>query len=189
MGSRKLHTCPKVTEIGSIIGHRIDYNEVGALRGQRHIPTAKINPIKPPFPAPPPSPPRVSWEPNFGLDETRIPLILSFRVILVSKTQIYLVCWWLFKSFSVCILQGDWIYMVLYDILIFWLNFAIGLNFIFLCFKLIIVNYRTTNQGKRKFKPMLKLNHTESWERALDVRYDETVKPSPPSTVSLFRNW
>ena len=75
--------------------------------------------------------------------------------------------------------------MVLYNILIFWLNFAIGLNFIFLCFKLIIVNYRSTNQGKRKFKPMLKLNHKE---RALDVRYDETVKPSPPTTVSLFRN-
>ena len=75
--------------------------------------------------------------------------------------------------------------MVLYNILIFWLNFAIGLNFIFLCVKPIIVNYRTTNQGKRKFKPMLKLNDRE---RALDVRYDETVKPSPPSTVSLFRN-
>ena len=28
---------PKVTEMGSIIGHRIDYNGVGALRGQRHI--------------------------------------------------------------------------------------------------------------------------------------------------------
>ena len=26
--------CPKVTEMGSIIGHRIDYNEVGVLRGQ-----------------------------------------------------------------------------------------------------------------------------------------------------------
>jgi len=34
-GSRKLHICPKVTKLGSIIGHRIDYNGVGALRGQR----------------------------------------------------------------------------------------------------------------------------------------------------------
>ena len=31
--SRKLHICPRVT----IIGHRIDYNGIGALRGQRHI--------------------------------------------------------------------------------------------------------------------------------------------------------
>ena len=33
----KLHICQKVTKIGSIIGHRIDYNGVGALRGQRHV--------------------------------------------------------------------------------------------------------------------------------------------------------
>ena len=37
MGWRKLHICPKVTKMGSIIGHKIDYNGVGALRGQRHI--------------------------------------------------------------------------------------------------------------------------------------------------------
>ena len=39
MGSRKLHICPKVTKMGSLIGQRIDYNGVGALRGQRHIPS------------------------------------------------------------------------------------------------------------------------------------------------------
>ena len=38
MGSRKLHFYPKVTEIGSIIGHRIDYNGIGAMTGQRDIP-------------------------------------------------------------------------------------------------------------------------------------------------------
>ena len=38
LGSRKLHICPKVTKIGSIIGHRIDHNWVGALRRQRHTP-------------------------------------------------------------------------------------------------------------------------------------------------------
>ena len=38
LGSRKLHIFPKVTKMGSIIGHIIDYNGVGALRGQRHIP-------------------------------------------------------------------------------------------------------------------------------------------------------
>ena len=31
---KKIHICPKVTKMGSIIGHKIDYNEVGVLRGQ-----------------------------------------------------------------------------------------------------------------------------------------------------------
>ena len=38
MGSGKLHICPKVTKMGSILGHRIDYTGVGAQRDQRHIP-------------------------------------------------------------------------------------------------------------------------------------------------------
>ena len=29
---------PKVTKMGSIISHTIDYNGVGILKGQRHIP-------------------------------------------------------------------------------------------------------------------------------------------------------
>ena len=33
LGSRKLHICPKVTKMGSMIGHKINYNEAGALRG------------------------------------------------------------------------------------------------------------------------------------------------------------
>ena len=43
LGLQKLHTCAKVTKMGSMTGHRIDYNGVGALRGalrgQRHIPS------------------------------------------------------------------------------------------------------------------------------------------------------
>ena len=39
LGSQKLHICLKVTKMGSIIGHRIAYNGVGALRGERHIPS------------------------------------------------------------------------------------------------------------------------------------------------------
>ena len=35
LGSRKLDIYPKVTKMGSIIGHRIDHNGVGG--GQRHI--------------------------------------------------------------------------------------------------------------------------------------------------------
>ena len=46
-GIVKITFFPKVTKMGSIIGHRIDYNGVGALRGQRHIST-KINPSTPP---------------------------------------------------------------------------------------------------------------------------------------------
>lgn len=39
--------------MGSIIGHRRDYNGVGALRGQQHIPE-NIDPSTPPNPLPPP---------------------------------------------------------------------------------------------------------------------------------------
>ena len=34
-----IHICLKVTKMGSIIGHRIDYNGLGALRDQHHIPS------------------------------------------------------------------------------------------------------------------------------------------------------
>ena len=34
--------CPKETKMGPITGHRIDYLEVGALRGQRHIPSKNL---------------------------------------------------------------------------------------------------------------------------------------------------
>ena len=39
-----------------------------------------------------------------------------------------------------------------------WFNFILGSNFIFLCFKLIIIRYNTQKQKKRKFEPMIKLN-------------------------------
>ena len=57
LGSRKLHIRPQVTKTGSIIGDRIDYKGVGALRAKRHIPIypAKINPSNP-LPPPPPAP-------------------------------------------------------------------------------------------------------------------------------------
>ena len=52
LGSWKLHICLKGNKIGSIIGHRIDYNGVGAPRGQRQIAT-KNGPNYPPPPPPP----------------------------------------------------------------------------------------------------------------------------------------
>ena len=49
MVSRKLHTSPKVTKMGSIIGYRLDYNGIGALTGSGTYPP-KTNPSTPPPP-------------------------------------------------------------------------------------------------------------------------------------------
>ena len=38
-----------------------------------------------------------------------------------------------------------------------WFNFILGLNFIFLCFKLIIIHYHTTKTKENKFKPKVKI--------------------------------
>ena len=40
-----------------------------------------------------------------------------------------------------------------------WFNFFLGLNYIFLCFKLVIIHYLNQKQKKIKFKPRIKLNH------------------------------
>ena len=40
-----------------------------------------------------------------------------------------------------------------------WFNFILGLNFIFLCFKVIIIHYHTPKQRLKKFKPRIKLNY------------------------------
>jgi len=40
-----------------------------------------------------------------------------------------------------------------------WFNFILDLNFIFLCFQLIIIHYHTPTQKEIKFKPRIKLNH------------------------------
>ena len=40
-----------------------------------------------------------------------------------------------------------------------WFNFILGLNFIFHCFKLIIIHYHIQTQREIKFKPRTKLNH------------------------------
>ena len=63
----------------------------------------------------------VSKRLSFRLDETRISLIFSFKVVLVSKTH----------ADMPRLLGLGLVYMVLYNILIFWLNFAIGLDFDF----------------------------------------------------------
>ena len=40
-----------------------------------------------------------------------------------------------------------------------WFNFFLGLNFIFLCFRIIIIHYHNLKQREMKFKPRIKLNH------------------------------
>ena len=41
-----------------------------------------------------------------------------------------------------------------------WVNFILGLNYISLCFKLIIIHYHTPNQREIKSKLRIKLNHS-----------------------------
>ena len=40
-----------------------------------------------------------------------------------------------------------------------WLNFILGLIFIFFCINFIIIHYHTQKQKKIKIKPRIKLNH------------------------------
>ena len=46
-----------------------------------------------------------------------------------------------------------------YIVYMLWFNFILGLNFIFFCFKLIIIHFHTQTENKIKFKPWIKLNH------------------------------
>ena len=46
-------------------------------------------------------------------------------------------------------------------VLLLWFSFILGTNFIFLCFKLIIIhNYHTPKQRKIKFNARIKVNQT-----------------------------
>ena len=64
MGSEKLHICSKVTKMGSIIGHRIDYNAVGNIHSKN----------VPKYP-PPPS----------GGDKALNPKIMCFIILVISR--------------------------------------------------------------------------------------------------------
>ena len=48
LGLQKFRICPKVTKMKPIICNRIDFYEVGALRGQRHIPSKNLPKYPPP---------------------------------------------------------------------------------------------------------------------------------------------
>ena len=40
-----------------------------------------------------------------------------------------------------------------------WFSLILGLNFVFFCFRLIIILYHSPKQREIKFKPGIKLNH------------------------------
>ena len=69
-----------------------------------------------------------------------------------------------------------------------WFNFILGSNFIFLCFKLVIIHYNTQKQKKTKFEPRIKLNHNiyinhlAAWK---NLRFFWTVQLHPPALMSL----
>ena len=57
-------------------------------------------------------------------------------------------------------------YTRLQHVYVLWLNFILGLNFIFLCFRLIIIHYHNLKQKEMKFKPRIKLN-LNIWTRKM----------------------
>ena len=70
-----------------------------------------------------------------------------------------------------------------------WFNFILGLNFIFLSFKLIIIHYHTQKQRELKFKLRIKLNHNiYIWKQAFGKRCKLGTKPYLTVTMiySLF---
>ena len=63
-----------------------------------------------------------------------------------------------------------------------WFNFILGLNFTFLCFKLITMHYLTQKQRKIKFKPRMKLNHNIYYTKYLS--YWQTDQVTAATTTS-----
>ena len=62
-----------------------------------------------------------------------------------------------------------------------WFSFIPGLNFVFLCFKLIIIHYHTQTQRKIKFKPRMKLNHNIYKGKYLQFTYAVII----PEIISI----
>ena len=50
LGSRELRICPKVTKMGSITGHRIDYYGQGALTDQPKLTPSTFSTVLKPLP-------------------------------------------------------------------------------------------------------------------------------------------
>ena len=71
-----------------------------------------------------------------------------------------------------------------------WFNFILGSNFIFHCFKLVIIHYNTQKQKKTKFEPRIKLNHNiyvnhlAAWK---NLRFYLNC-PTSPTSFDVFVN-
>ena len=66
-----------------------------------------------------------------------------------------------------------------------WFNFILGLNFIFLCFKLIIIHYHSQKQRQIKFKPRIKLNHN-IYDKVLYYLWSALLKPNSAKFVWIW---
>ena len=69
-----------------------------------------------------------------------------------------------------------------------WFNFILDLNFIFLCFKLVIIHYLTQRQNKIKFKPRTKLNHNVYKDlcRPFSIGADVIFKHQRAYSLTIF---
>ena len=97
-------------------------------------------------------------------------------------------------TLSCSLLAWSWLYYVIkYNTLctsvlyMLWFNFILGLNFIFFCFKLIIIHYHTQKQRKIKFKPRIKLNHNIYTNFYTCQKTSCLVKTN--ADVSLLSDW
>ena len=66
-----------------------------------------------------------------------------------------------------------------WNVYMLWFNFILGLNFISICFKLIIIHYQTPKQRELKFKPRIKYDPQQIYA----TNYKMWVIFSPESTV------
>ena len=70
-------------------------------------------------------------------------------------------------------------------IYLLWFNFILSSNFIFLCFKIIIIHYNTQKQKKIKFEPRIKVNHN----RSIVVFQATYLKGSVPNPWFYEEHW
>ena len=69
-----------------------------------------------------------------------------------------------------------------------WFYFILGSNFIFLCFKLVIIHYNTQKQKKTKFEPKINWTTTSMsiiWQLGKIYNFIWTVQLHPPALMSL----
>ena len=93
---------------------------------------------------------KIDWQLNLTGHCQRVH---SFSIVTSKKTTQVV------KKISPALTVRTWWFVHLDILCMLWFSFILGLHFIFLCFKLIIIHYHTPKQRKIKFKPRMKLNH------------------------------